>query len=323
MNFATFDLNLLRIFDALMDERSVTRAGERVGLSQPAISSALNRLRHSLGDPLFIRIGNEMVPTARAETICEDVRSALKEIERVLAEDALFDPARASRVFTLRGADFFSMWLMPDLFEEIAREAPHVRIRFLDSGRGEMAGLLQDGSVDIVLDRPLEAPAWISSQLLFRAPFVVIASCDHPQIVNRGVPPGAPFPLELFLSLGHAIRSVDGSMTGATDAALARLGHERNVVLALPHFRAVGLAVAKGRLIAVVPRQFAEAVAREMRLSIYAPPVEMTVPDIRMYWHSRFDKSPSHRWLRLRISECLKKQRWYGCECERREAVPA
>jgi DNA-binding transcriptional LysR family regulator len=170
VNFAAFDLNLLRVFDALMRERSVTRAGERVGLSQPAVSAALNRLRHSLSDQLFVRLGNEMVPTPRAEGIAEAVREALANIERAISSQDRFDPATARQTYSLRGADFFSMRLMPDLSEAIAAEAPGIRLRFLDSGHGDLAQLLQEGVIDVALDRPLEVPTWVSWTLLFPAP---------------------------------------------------------------------------------------------------------------------------------------------------------
>jgi DNA-binding transcriptional LysR family regulator len=108
-------------------------------------------------------------------------------------------------------------------------------------------------------------------------------------------------PIELFCSLPHAIRSTDGSMSGATDAALARAGHQRQVTLAVPHFQAVAEAVAKGRLIAVVPQQFAEAVADDLQLVVYQPPIEMAVPDVKMYWHNRQDNDAAHRWFRHKI----------------------
>jgi len=301
VNFAAFDLNLLRVFDALMREHSVTRAGERVGLSQPAISAALGRLRHSLGDQLFVRLGNEMVPTPRAEAIAPVVREALASLESTFADEGRFDPATAELTCTLRGADFFSMRLMPDLFDTVATEAPGVRLRFLDSGHGDLTQLLQENAIDVALDRPLQLPTWVSSTLLFPSPFVVIAARGHREICQHRALEGTPLPVELFCALPHALRSTDGSMTGAVDDALAKAGHSRRVVVALPHFQAVGMAVAKGRLIAVVPRQFAESAADELGLSVYQPPIEIAVPEIRMYWHSRHDDSPPHRWLREKI----------------------
>jgi len=143
MSLNALDLNLLRVFDALMRERSVTRAGERIGLSQPAVSAALNRLRHLVGDQLFVRRGNDMVPTPRAEDLAAPVRSALAEIEKAFMGGARFDPATAERTFTFMGADYFSMRLMPELARRMAVAAPGIVLRLLDSARGDVDRLLQ------------------------------------------------------------------------------------------------------------------------------------------------------------------------------------
>jgi len=305
MNFASFDLNLLRVFDALMRERSATRAGEKIGLSQPAISAALSRLRHSLGDQLFVRLGNEMVPTPRADAIAEAVRRTLKNLEDVLVDRGDFDPASAERTFTLRGADFFSIYLMPELFVTVRRQAPSVRLRFLDSGHGDLSSLLQEGSVDVVLDRPFDLGAWISSAKLFDSPFAIIAARSNREIGERAIKHGAVLPMDLFCGLPHAIRSTDGTMTGVVDDALLRSGHKRNIVLALPHFHAVAAAVARGELIAAVPQQLAEAVADELGLSIFRPPFDVPVPEIKMYWHSRHDNDPPQVWLRKAVLDAV------------------
>jgi DNA-binding transcriptional LysR family regulator len=306
MNFAAFDLNLLKAFDALMKERSVTRAGDLIGLSQPAVSNALNRLRHALGDELFVRRGNDMIPTPRAEALAERIRDALVQVEQAIAGDAGFDPARAERIFTLMGADFFSMQVMPALSEQIARAAPDIRLRLIDSGSGDVERLLRDNVIDAALERPLDMPDWVSRQLLFRSPFVVIAARGHKAIRKAGVKPGDRLPLAVFCALPHALRSIDGSMTGMVDAALQKAGAARRVALALPHFQGIALAVARGHLIAAVPLQFAQAVAKTAGLEIYRPPIDVPVPAVRLYWHKRHDRNPAHRWLRERILDAVK-----------------
>lgn len=301
MSFAAFDLNLLRVFDALMRERSVTRAGALIGLSQPAVSNALSRLRHALRDELFVRRGNDMVPTPRAEALAERVGDALAELEQALYSDARFEPASAERTFTLMGADFFSTLLMPDLAERIAAVAPGIALRMVDSARGEVERLLRENAIDAALERPLEMPEWISHRLLFPSPFVVVAARGHAALTNAGVAPGAAIPLEVYCALPHAIRSIDGSLAGMVDAALRQAGAERRVLLALPNFQGIGEAVARGRLVAAVPLQYARAVAEDLGLDIYRPPVEVPVPEMRLYWHRRHDRSPPHVWLREEI----------------------
>jgi DNA-binding transcriptional LysR family regulator len=299
MNFASFDLNLLRVFHALLRERSVTRAGDRLALSQPAVSAALSRLRHALGDELFLRQGNAMVPTDRAQALAAPIAEALAALEGALAAATGFDPASAERVFTLAGADFFSNLLMPELFERVAAAAPGITLRLVDNARGDVATLLGEQDVDIALDAPAEIPDWVASLPLFTSPFTVVAARGMAALAE--VPEGAPMPLDLFCALPHALRSVDGSLTGFTDTALARIGRARRVMLALPHFHAVALAVARGRLIAALPRQFADAVAAELGLASYAPPIPIPAPEISLYWHRRRDHDPAQRWLREQV----------------------
>lgn len=268
MNFQTFDLNLLRVFDALMRERSVTRAGERVGLSQPAVSAALSRLRAALDDQLFVRRGTEMAPTPRAEALSEPVREALAAMERTLFGAGRFEPATAQASFTLLGADFFSTLVMPGLAARLRTEAPGVKLRFLDSARGDVDRLLQEDAIDLALERPLALPEWVSSELMFVSPFAVVAAKGHPRLA--GVVPGTAIPLELFCNIPQAIRSIDGGMAGAVDEALAAAGARREVILGLPHFQSVALTVSRSDLIAALPVQYAQAVSASLGLELYA-----------------------------------------------------
>jgi DNA-binding transcriptional LysR family regulator len=198
MNLNALDLNLVRVLDALLREKSVTRAGERIGLSQPAVSAALNRLRHALNDQLFVRRGNDMVPTPRAESLAEPVRLALREIERAFQPATDFEPARLERTFTFMGADFFSMLLMPSFAARVAARASGVSLRFLDSARGDVSRLLQEDEIDAALERPLDVADWISSAPLFHSPFVIIAAKDNAAIRQAGIADGGSLPIDLF-----------------------------------------------------------------------------------------------------------------------------
>lgn len=302
MNFAAFDLNLLRVFDALMRERSVTRAGEQIGLSQPAVSAALSRLRHLLDDQLFVRRGPEMAPTPRAEALADTVRETLNRLEVALQGDRAFDPAQAERNFTLLGADFVALLIMPRLFETVSAQAPGVRLRLVDTGWGELERLFQEDVIDLAIERPGHAADWIAAEPLFLSPFAVVAAKGRTDLAAAGARPGEALPLDAFCAAPHALRSTDGSMSGHVDDALAELGRSRRVVLALPQFSAVALAVARSRrLIAALPVQFAEAVAEPLGLDLFKPPLEVFVPEIQMYWHRRHEKNPAHRWLRDQV----------------------
>jgi DNA-binding transcriptional LysR family regulator len=242
-----------------------------------------------------------MVPTPRAEELAERVRDALAQVERALYGDTRFDPASAERIFTLMGADFFSTLLMPDLAERVAAVASGIALRMVDSALGDVERLLRENVIDVALERPLDMPAWISRRALFPSPFVVIAGRGHAALAKAGIVPGAAIPLDVYCALPHAIRSIDGSMGGMVDEALRNLGAERRVLLALPNFQGIGRAVARGRLIAAVPVQYAHAVAGDLGLDIYRPPVDVPAPEVRLYWHVRHDRSPPHIWLREQI----------------------
>ncbi|WP_259664254.1 LysR family transcriptional regulator [Rhizobium bangladeshense] len=303
MNFNALDLNLIRVFDALMRERSVTRAGDRIGLSQPAVSAALNRLRHVFNDNLFVRHGSEMQPTPLASELGERARLALAEIEGMVRTVRGLELGELDRTFTLMGADFFSTLLMPFLSHKVYMQAPAVKMRLLDSARGEVARLLQDNAVDMALERPLDTPGWISKELLFRSPFVIIASADNSALAD--LPEGAVMPLSIFSSLPHVIRSIDGTFRGLVDDALATHGLKRQVTLALPHFHAVASAIAQSAHIAAVPLQFADAVKTNLRLRCFLPPIDVPVPDVNLYWHSRYDEDLAHRWMRDQILQAV------------------
>lgn len=300
-NFRTLDLNLLRVFDQVMAERNLTRAARNLAMTQPAVSNALNRLRHLLKDELFIRRGNDMVPTPRAESLAEPVRAALREIERAFQPATDFDPATLERTFTFMGADFFSMLLMPPFAARIAAVAPGLSFRFLDSAIGDVSKLLQEDRIDLALERPLEVAEWVSSVALFGSPFAIIAAKGNAALGQAGVVEGEQVPLDLFCALPHALRSIDGSMSGFTDDALGRMGRTRRVTLALPHFQAVALAVAGGPYLAAVPTQFAVEAAKSLPIGIYRAPIAIPSPAVRMYWHARRDDEPPHRWIREQI----------------------
>jgi len=244
-----------------------------------------------------------MWPTPRAEEIAPTIRQALAQVERALTGERRFDPATVERTFSLMGADFVSLLMMPPLYARIADQAPGVRLRLVDTARGEVERLLQEDAIDLAIEAPLTVAEWVSREPVFLSPFAVVAAARHPEIEASGTRPGEALPLDLFCELRHAIRSVDGSMGGWTDEALAQAGRSRRVVLAVPHFAGVALAVAQSRMVAALPRQFAEACAGPLGLEVYEPPVRMGVPEIAMYWHSRHDDNPAHRWLRGLVRE--------------------
>ncbi len=305
MNWAAVDLNLLRVFNAMMLELNTTRAGERVGLSQPAVSSALGRLRHITGDALFVREGNRMVPTARAERLAEPIRTALRGIEEALGSVASFEPATARRVFRILGSDYFSTLLMPGLARAVRESAPGLTIQMLDYPSSAVARLLSDGAVDMAVDSRSEMPDWVASRPLFRSYMVSIVRRDQPVLAQSGLRPGDRIPADLFCTLPQVLMSMDGSLTGTVDHALKQQGLSRTISVTVPHFHAVALAVAEAGLIGNLPVHFAERIAPLLDLDIYELPFPPPPVDVMLYWHSRHAPDAAHAWLRERIVESL------------------
>lgn len=305
MNFAAVDLNLLRVFDAMMMELSTVRTGERVGLSQPAVSAALGRLRHITGDELFVRDGNRMMPTPRALQLKEPVRTALRQIEEALSTAAGFDPATSRQTFTLLGSDYFSSLLMPRLATLIVPKAPSVTIQMLDFPSAEIARLLSEGRIDVAVGPEMEHPEWIGHEEAFRSYILCVARKDHPVLAAHGVKPGSRIPLETFCSIPQVMMSMDGSRTGTVDGALQEHGMKRIVAMTVPHFQAVALAAAASPLLGNLPVHFARHAAKLLDLDLYLPPFDPPKLAVCLYWHRRLDRDAAQIWLRRHIEEAL------------------
>ncbi|MBF9029825.1 LysR family transcriptional regulator [Rhodobacterales bacterium HKCCE3408] len=301
MNFKTLDLNLLRVLDALLSEGSVTRAGEKIGLSQPAVSAALARLRSALGDPLLVRQGQGLVPTDYARSIAPELRRALDGISTLLAGPASYDPAKGTETFRLSGSDFFAELLMPELAHRIGTEAPGVRVQLVDLVPQDYVSSLERYDADLLLIPSTDFPDWIDSQPLFRSTFRVIARSGHPALPGRG----GQIDLDTFCALPHVLFSPEGRLASIGDDALTKLGRSRKVTMTLATFYGVARAVAASDAIALVPGQFAEALAPVIGLNHYAAPLPVTVPVITMAWHRRSSNDPAHQWLRGLVAGIL------------------
>lgn len=304
VNFTTFDLNLLRVLDALLREGSTVRAGNRLGLSQPAVSSALARLRHSLGDELFIRQGQGMVPTDYARGLAAPLRAELDRLETLLRGPGSFDPATAVLNFRIAGSDFFADMLMPALAERLGAMAPGVRVQLVELVPDSYIASLDRYEADLALIPDTEFPDWVERMRMFWSSFVVIARRGNPAL--EGIGPGAVIPLDLFCALGHILFSPEGNTRAMGDAALERIGRSRRVVMTLPVFSGVCRTVARGDAIALVPRQIAEMLAGELGLETYRPPMPIGTPLIVGVWHKRASENPAHRWMRAQIAAILR-----------------
>lgn len=305
MNFAAIDLNVLRVFDAMMLELSTVSVGERLGMAQPAVNAAIGQLRHIANDELFVRDGTRMVVTPRAEQLCEPVRSALRQLEAALGEVAAFDPANAADCFTILGSDYVSTLLMPELARTLARLAPGATVRMLDLPGIDVFGLLGDGLANLAVDRAMDPPEWILRQRLFRSHMLCAARRGHPALALAGISPGDAIPAQLYCSIPHVMMSMDGGRRGSIDPLLEERGHARRVVATVPNFHAVALTVAATDLIGTLPIRFARQAAAFIDLDFYMLPFDLPPSDVHLYWHRRNDRDPAQAWLRARVTEVL------------------
>jgi len=305
VNLSNFDLNLLRVLDALLQDHSTVRAGQRLGLSQPAVSSALGRLRAALGDELFFRRGQGLEATQYALSLEIPLRKTLDQIETMIRGPLGFDPTTSDADFKISGSDFFAELLMPRLAERLQVEAPFMRVHLVDLVADSYVETLERYNVDLALIPKVDFPDWVESQPVFRSSFSVIAREGHPRLKTAGISPGDVVPIDLFCDLGHVLFSPEGNSTGLGDAALAQVGRERHVVMTMPIFSGVYRSVAGSDLIALLPSALAERVAPASGLNVFRAPMPVPTAQLCMVWHRRFSATPSHVWLRKLIAELL------------------
>lgn len=306
MNLSSFDLNLLRVLNALLIEQSTVRAGQRLGLSQSAVSAALGRLRAAMGDPLFVRQGQRIVPTDHALSLEAPLQAVLDDMGRLLAGGDGFDPARTAMRFTISGADFFAEMLMPRLAAMMALRAPRSVLHLVDLVPDNHVASLENSEIDLALVPRTAFPSWIETELLFRAPYRVIARRGHERLAQAGLSPGDAVPMDLYCALGHVLFSPEGRASADGDDALAQVGRTRRVVMTLPVFSGVVSAVVGSDLIALLPGQLARQMVQRTQIDIFEPPMPIPAPELFMLWHRRATRNPSHVWLREQVAEVLR-----------------
>ena len=303
VNLKSFDLNLLRVLNALLSEQSTTRAAEQLGLSQPAVSSALGRLRAALGDQLLVRQGHRMVRTPLADDLVTPVADIINRIEATLNSAETFDPVTAENSFLLAGSDYFAELLMPRLAETMLLKAPGMQVRLIGLDPTDYLRSVEDGRVDLALVPEFALSDNLSSRKLYDSKFSVIARKDHQRIAGAGITPGDTMPLEVFLNETHIAYSVEGRPAVQTDAALRKEGHQRKVAMTMADFSGVYRTVSRSDMISVIPEELAVDVEKSARVSRYALPIQSISVPLFMAWHTKTANAPAHNWLRKQIAE--------------------
>lgn len=298
MDLYGIDLNLLVAFDALMAERSVTRAGARIGRTQPAMSAALARLRSLLRDELFVRGPAGLQPTPRALDLAEPLGRALADIQRTLEFTQAFDPGSSTATFHLGLSEHPTFAVLPRLVEALQVAAPATTIRVRSfTARGEAVAMLDAGEADLTIGVPQAiATERILTRPLFEERFVCIVRKGHAAA-------GAPIDLRTFLDLSHLLVSPEGDGVGYVDAALAKLRMKRRIALTLPHMNAVPALIARTNMISTIMNGAITASGHADELCVIEPPLDLEAVAFVMSWHRRNDVHPAQRWLRDRITD--------------------
>lgn len=290
MNLRSLDLNLLLVFDAMMLERNVTRAADRIGLSQPAVSNALTRLRGHLNDDLFIRSPDGMRPTPRAEELAAPVRAALQSLQDAL-DPPRFEAAAAERVFRIATNDYVAAVLIPRFVALLEREAPLVDLRLVPIG-GRMNELLDDQDVDFACTSVGDLPDRFASAEIVEDDYVVAMRKDHPLAEGE-------LTIARYAAASHLLVTPRGDPKGFIDEALAKKGMTRRLGVTVNQFAAAAPIIAMSSLIATLPRQAADLFGPPFglvqRASPFRAPRNMTV--VSLVWHRRLGAHPATTWF--------------------------
>ena len=288
MKISSFDLNLFVILNAIYTEGSLTKAAEVVGITQPAVSNALSRLRELFGDDLFIRTSKGMIPTPVANQIIKDVRSALSLIQNTISETEKFDPSVAEMIFKISIGDSSEYRLLPLLIKELAEVAPRIKVETYLTPRKDAPRELASGTIDFSIDPPVHSDPHLRHEKIYEEDYVMIVRKDHPILDLKEIT------IEDYLRLSHIHISNRKTGLGHVDMALYRLGLSRDISLRAQHFLVAPYIVEQSDLAITTTKGF--AVDRD--LAWRELPFEIEPLVLHLYWHEAKDSDPSSKWMK-------------------------
>ncbi|SAL43619.1 LysR family transcriptional regulator [Caballeronia humi] len=292
-----FDLNLLRVFDAMWRQRHLSRAAEELGLSQPAMSHALKRLRERIGDQLFFKVRTGMQPSPRAEQLAPVVRSVLTEVRDLILTAPQFHPGDAQRIFTIATSEVGELAVLPRLLTQVIKEAPHVDIETVAASQGDLMGLLERGRADLAIGFfPDLIDTDLFEQTLTRRGFVCLARAGHP-IASRKMTE------QQFCAASHAIVGSDSWSLELAEKYLHDNGIRPHAVFRTPRSLSIPMVIASTDLIVTVAEPIADIFARVEDLRQMTPPYPLPSFLIKQHWHRTQHEDPANRWLRSLVHE--------------------
>ncbi|HEY5852111.1 MAG TPA: LysR substrate-binding domain-containing protein [Lysobacter sp.] len=291
-----YDLNLLPVFLALMEERNVTRAAERLGITQPALSNALVRLRDMLQDPLFIRERYGMQPTQKAQSLAPGIAAAVASLDELILGQQGFDPAKAERLFTIAPNSYVEFVLVPALVARLGERAPGIRLRLTPYGTDLAETGVISGTTAMVLGRIVDPPDNLVVQHLMDDGLACVVRADHPLVNKR-------MSTKQYEQLKHVNVLPPGRLRAGLFQVLERQGLRREVAVSVTHFLAIPEIVAVTDYCATLPNLICRRLAADPRLKVLPAPVELGTFPVEMAWHVRYRHDPAHQWLRSLVGE--------------------
>ena len=296
MELQDVDLNLLVVFNQLLTERRVSKVADNLGLTQPAVSNSLARLRKLFGDELFLRTPTGMDPTPFAEQLAEPVTYALGMIHSAFNQRSSFDPVTTTRSFTIGMTDIGEIYFLPTLMERLRREAPGVSLSTVRNTAVNLKDEMEAGKVDLAIGLLPQLKAGFFQRRLFRQRYVCLLRRGH-RLDKKKIS------LAEFSAAEHLVVVSPGTGHGKVDDLLKRSGIERNVRLTVPHFVAIGHILQATDLVATVPERLAQRMVEPFGLTAVAHPAKLPEVAINVFWHAKFHKVPANQWLRSLVFE--------------------
>lgn len=295
MEVERVDLNLLRVFHQIMRLRSVSAAALALGLSQPAVSAALKRLRELTHDELFLRTARGVQPTARAEELAGPIAAGVEALHQALARPAHFVPALARLRFRLSLTDIGEIYFLPALLHRLDEQAPGVDLSIARIDRQGLRDQLESGGVDAAIGLLPQLQGKIYRQRLFRQQYVLVMRRRHPLARRQRISVAG------FSAAEHLQVTAEGTGHGEVDRLLAQRGIARRVRLSVPHFMTVGHILAASDLVATLPERLAARIVEPFGLCSRPHPVRLQASSIDLFWHARRHRDPAHQWLRQQL----------------------
>ncbi|MDF3836036.1 LysR family transcriptional regulator [Cupriavidus basilensis] len=297
MHERDLDMNLIGVFDALIRERSVTRAAEQLGVTQSAMSHALARLRAFYDDPLFVKSVDGMQPTPRAEALAPSILKVMETVRSELLSRASFNPLTAERRFSLCMTDMGELVFLPPLIAQLRKAAPRCTLRTLQLPLQQIPQALEAGDADLALGSMQTMPQGLYRQQLFTHPFVTL-------VAKRNRKVGTALTLAQFQAMPHVVVTLTGKRNEAYDRVLDDMGIRRNIYLITPHFLVVPLILEQNPdMVATVPRELGTVFSRYNAVRVVAPPLSLPRFALRQHWHPRFHHDEANVWLRQLIKK--------------------